>query len=193
MKSFSAYFIVVILIQLMVLSSCKEKENEGPVVEITSPVDGILVMPGDRITVTANAEDPDGSIFDMSLSFDAKKVAFDFRQDPGSGFRIWEVNTDGTGLRQLTDGPYDDIEPCYLPDGRIVFVPHRETVDVLDGLCESIYKFLKIFLVKKDLVLFEIKSSIPVEPFFTLRQGQIIIIPPGSFDVKEISPFSSSN
>ena len=29
-----------------------------------------------------------------------QKVIFDFRQDPGSGFRIWEVDIDGKGLRQ---------------------------------------------------------------------------------------------
>ena len=31
----------------------------------------------------------------------------------------------GTGLRQLTDGPWDDIEPSYLPDGSIVFASSR--------------------------------------------------------------------
>ena len=34
-------------------------------------------------------------------------------------------SADGTGLRQLTDGPYDDIEPTYLPNGDIVFVSTR--------------------------------------------------------------------
>jgi len=38
----------------------------------------------------------------ISLSFDAKKIVFDFRQDPESAFRIWEVLTDGTGLRQIS-------------------------------------------------------------------------------------------
>ncbi|MBM3839625.1 MAG: hypothetical protein FJ398_16975 [Verrucomicrobia bacterium] len=28
-------------------------------------------------------------------------------------------------LKQLTDGPFDDIEPTYLPDGDIVFVSSR--------------------------------------------------------------------
>ena len=88
MKSFSAYFIVVILIQLIVLSSCKEKENEGPVVEITSPVDGILVMPGDRITVTANAEDPDGSIVEVKLYLDYTNVAV-FTNPPYE--YLWEI------------------------------------------------------------------------------------------------------
>ena len=32
---------------------------------------------------------------------------------------------DGTGLRQLTRGRYDDMMPCYLPDGGIAFVSTR--------------------------------------------------------------------
>jgi len=31
----------------------------------------------------------------------------------------------GSGLRRLTDGPFDDIEPTYLPDGGIIFVSSR--------------------------------------------------------------------
>jgi hypothetical protein len=27
------------------------------------------------------------------------------------------MNADGTGLRQLTEGEYDDFEPTYLPGG----------------------------------------------------------------------------
>ncbi len=38
---------------------------------------------------------------------------------------MYEINCDGSALRQLTDGPYDDIEPCYLPDDSIVFVSSR--------------------------------------------------------------------
>jgi len=32
---------------------------------------------------------------------------------------------DGNGLRQLTDGPFDDLMPCYLPDGGIAFMSTR--------------------------------------------------------------------
>ncbi len=70
----------------------------------------------------------DGVIFDMSLSFDAKKLLFAWKQcapDSRDAFHIFEINTDGTGLRQLTKGPYNDIHPFYLPDGRIGFVSTR--------------------------------------------------------------------
>ncbi len=89
-----------------------------------------------------------GFIGKTSLSFDAKKVIFDFRQDHKSGFRIWEVHTDGTGLRQLSFPPADeaekvarwrpawhtdDIHPCYLPDGSIIFSSTRCEHTVLCG------------------------------------------------------------
>jgi hypothetical protein len=78
-----------------------------------------------------------GFIGKISLSFDARKVLFDFRETARSGFRVWEVGIDGTGLRQISRPPgdeeqkasrwgkgwhTDDIHPCYLPDGRIIFL-----------------------------------------------------------------------
>lgn len=103
----------------------------------------------ERPVVTA-ADLPGGTGFvgKISLSFDARKVVFDFRQDPGSGFRIWEVNTDGTGLRQVLLPPAeeaekaarwraswhtDDIHPCYLPDGKIIFSSTRCEHTILCG------------------------------------------------------------
>ena len=41
------------------------------------------------------------------------------------GFHLFEVNTDGTDLRQITDGNCNDVDPAYLPDGRIVFCSDR--------------------------------------------------------------------
>jgi hypothetical protein len=35
------------------------------------------------------------------------------------------MDADGTNLRQLTDGPYDDFDPCPLPDGGVAFMSTR--------------------------------------------------------------------
>jgi len=103
----------------------------------------------ERPVVTA-AQMPGGKglIGKISLSFDARKMVFDFRQDPGSGFRIWEVGADGAELRQVSFPPADeeekaarwapgwhtdDIHPCYLPDGRILFSSTRSEHTVLCG------------------------------------------------------------
>jgi hypothetical protein len=87
-----------------------------------------------------------GGIFDyLDLSFDARKVVFGWKKSPLEGFRIFECQLDGSGLRQLTfpppdealriakyaNGPgnyrhqTDDMQPCYLPDGGIVFTSTR--------------------------------------------------------------------
>ncbi|MBE3096166.1 MAG: discoidin domain-containing protein, partial [Planctomycetes bacterium] len=103
----------------------------------------------ERAVVTA-AQMPGGKGFigKISLSFDARKVLFDFRENPGAGFRIWEVGVDGQGLRQVSHPPADeaekvarwrpgwhtdDIHPNYLPDGRVIFSSTRSEHTVLCG------------------------------------------------------------
>ena len=127
--------------------------NNGTSPDRFLPENGIYIYnlrtQSERAVVTAaNLPGGKGFIGKISLSFDARKVIFDFRQDPGSGFRIWEVGTDGTGLRQVSFPPQDeaekvarwargwhtdDIHPCYLPDGRIIFSSTRSERTVLCG------------------------------------------------------------
>ena len=46
---------------------------------------------------------------------------------PTDDYHIYEMNADGTGLRQLTfGGGISDIDPIYLPDDRILFSSTRE-------------------------------------------------------------------
>jgi len=50
----------------------------------------------------------------------------DKRNVPEDAFyHIFEMRTDGTGLRQLTRGKYDDFDARYLPGGRILFLSTR--------------------------------------------------------------------
>ncbi len=80
-----------------------------------------------------------GSVLEPRLSYDAKRIVFSFVTCSGDFhdpvrlandvdedfYHIWEVHVDGTGLRQLTSGPYDDVMPAYLPDGGIAFCSTR--------------------------------------------------------------------
>ncbi|MHC4200620.1 MAG: hypothetical protein ACYSU0_11565, partial [Planctomycetota bacterium] len=92
----------------------------------------------------------------FDLSFDATKVVFSYCRE-GKQFRIYEIDIDpATGqragadsLRQLTSGGneetetmqrykgvfcgggFDDIDPCYLPSGKIMFASTRSKRSVL--------------------------------------------------------------
>lgn len=62
-----------------------------------------------------------GFLWRPDLAFDAKKVVFCMMPEGDRSFHLYEVNTDGTGFRQLTFGDYDDLDPIYLPDGKLLF------------------------------------------------------------------------
>jgi hypothetical protein len=60
------------------------------------------------------------------LSYDSKKIVFSYKPKADKAYHLYEINIDGTGLRQLTNHPtYDDLTPIYLPDGHIMFCTTR--------------------------------------------------------------------
>lgn len=75
--------------------------------------------------VTTLLDDPDGGVRDPQVHYDGRKVLFSYRRGGSDYYHLYEINIDGTGLRRLTDGPFDDIEPTYMPDGSIVFCSSR--------------------------------------------------------------------
>jgi len=70
-------------------------------------------------------DDPTGGVRDPQVHYDGKKLLFSYRKGGQPYYHLYEINVDGSGLRQLTDGPWDDIEPTYLPDGDIIFCSSR--------------------------------------------------------------------
>jgi hypothetical protein len=83
-----------------------------------------------------------GSFLRPTLSCDAKKVLFawcrhyphlaaeanklDKANVPEDAFyQLFEMNLNGSGVRRLTHGKYDNFDGRYLPDGRIVFLSTR--------------------------------------------------------------------
>lgn len=70
-------------------------------------------------------DDPAGGIRDPHVSYDAQKILFSYRKGGTENYLLYEINQDGSALRQLTTGEYDDIEPAYLPNNDIVFVSSR--------------------------------------------------------------------
>jgi len=69
--------------------------------------------------------DPKGGIRDPQVHYDGKKILFSMRKARTEYYHLYEINVDSSGLRQLTSGPFDDIEPTYMPDGSIMFCSTR--------------------------------------------------------------------
>jgi hypothetical protein len=66
-----------------------------------------------------------GSVRDPHVDYDGHTILFSLRAAGSDYYHLHEIQSDGTGLRKLTDGPWDDIEPCRLPDGDIAFITTR--------------------------------------------------------------------
>jgi len=85
----------------------------------------------------------EGSVLSPDLSYDGKTILFAYVEckgdrahrhhtNPSRGhwhaqrcYHLFKVNTDGTGLEQLTDGTWNDFDPCWLPNGRVAFITER--------------------------------------------------------------------
>ena len=70
-------------------------------------------------------EDPQGAVRYPCVSYDGKRIVFSYRPGGEKVYHLYEINADGTGLRQITDGAFDDVEPIYVPDGGFVFASAR--------------------------------------------------------------------
>ena len=66
-----------------------------------------------------------GAIGTPRVSFDGRWLYLAMAKDGELFFHIYRMGVDGSGLVRLTDGPFHDIDPCELPDGRIVFTSTR--------------------------------------------------------------------
>lgn len=67
----------------------------------------------------------DGYVAEPEVSWDATHVLFTHRGQEDPWWQIYRINVDGSGLQQLTSGPYHHVGPAYLPDGRIVLATSR--------------------------------------------------------------------
>jgi len=132
------------------------------------------VRPDGTLTHLTPSLKTDGIYRDPDLSWDARKVLFAFKPDPPSPYLVYEMNADGTGLRQLTRSKYDDVDPCYMPDGRIAFISTRtERVT----LCHNAFTVSNLFTMKPDGSDLRCISANTIHDFTpsVLADGQIAV------------------
>lgn len=111
---------------------------------IGNPTDGVTFIPGGDLffrnlaspsaaehNVTAVYTQGAGDVSDPEASFDGRKVIFSMRGPNDPTWDIWEFDVATRLLRRLISDPDiaargDDVDPAYLPDGRIVFSSNRQ-------------------------------------------------------------------
>ena len=67
------------------------------------------------------------------VSWDGTEIVFSATEgeprirewDDATVFHLFRCRADGSGIVQITDGPVNDLFPCWLPNGRIVFCSER--------------------------------------------------------------------
>ena len=99
-----------------------------------------------------NNQLPDGAYLSPDLSFDGQTILFAYTEAEGykpavsapedrngyydysglqcsftdkNAWHIYSVDIDGTNLKQLTDGVFNDFDPCWLPNGKVAFISDR--------------------------------------------------------------------
>ncbi|MEI6277776.1 MAG: NPCBM/NEW2 domain-containing protein [Verrucomicrobiae bacterium] len=102
-------------------------------------------LPKQRVRAVIDPTTPEtlgeGVYRDPDLSWDGKRVLFAFKGKEDGDTSLYEIGIDGKGLRRITNPGADcackkapsgivgmgqhDVNPCYLPDGRIIFTSTR--------------------------------------------------------------------
>jgi len=70
-------------------------------------------------------DEPQGSVRDPAVHYDGKHILVSVRPSGSRHFNLLEIDSEGKSRRWITRGPYDDIEPTYLPNDDIVFCSSR--------------------------------------------------------------------
>lgn len=117
-----------------------------PVTTLGNPTDAIMFTAGGdlyireksspssaEINVTSAQTQGRGDVSDPEVSYDGSKLLFSMRTSASASWGIWEYDIARRSLTPIscrvasgTTPPGDDVDPAYLPDGRIVFVSNRQ-------------------------------------------------------------------
>ena len=106
----------------------KRFKSDSP--EVVNVVRGLTIPSGTNKGMPIS----EGTFISPDLSWDGKTIVFGWSSGgtkkwaPENRFNLFRVGVDPRapgGLTRLTDGNFDDFDPCWLPNGRVVFVSTR--------------------------------------------------------------------
>ena len=83
------------------------------------------LKPGPAMTPRLLLDAGLGAIGSPTVAFDGNSLMVAMARDGEKFFHIYRISTVGDEPQRLTDGPFHDIDPVELPDGRIIFASTR--------------------------------------------------------------------
>lgn len=100
--------------------------------KIKNLTQGRKVVPGAEGRLAGRELDY-GSFHSPRLDYDGQTLYFAHNGSrehrwvwtPDTSWNLFKMKVDGDDIVQLTDGPYNDFDPCPLPDGRVAFISER--------------------------------------------------------------------
>ncbi|MGB5623973.1 MAG: hypothetical protein WBN65_15905 [Gammaproteobacteria bacterium] len=111
---------------------------------VGNPTDGVIFRPGgdllmrdlsspsaQEMNITGDYTQGQGDVSDPEVSYDGTRILFSMRGPNDPSWNVWEYEIETAALRRIVsdDGVAnagDDVDPAYLPDGRIVFSSNRQ-------------------------------------------------------------------
>lgn len=90
---------------------CEGQKNGG----------GLYVLDVRKKELTRLVDATEGQISNCDLHSDGRQVLFAWR-NRGEFYQIYRINVDGTRLEQLTFGDFHSFDPCWLPNGDIIYL-----------------------------------------------------------------------
>ncbi len=95
----------------------------------------VLEQPGTSMQCRELTNLPPGSYQHCDIAWDGRRVLFSYCQADTAPanrtthqerhYHLYEMSVDTLQVRQLTDGPFDDFSPRYLPNDRLLFLSTR--------------------------------------------------------------------
>ncbi|MEM8844800.1 MAG: hypothetical protein AAGB35_07120 [Pseudomonadota bacterium] len=138
-----------------------------------NPTDGVRFSPGgdlfiksvsapltDSTNLTSSYTQGAGDVSDPDVNFEGNKVVFAMRGPNDSTFNIWEYDLLANTMQRLIEDDDlasrgNDVDPTYLPDGRIVFSSDRQETTYRKMADENVapYKYLDEYERERSIVL----------------------------------------
>jgi hypothetical protein len=138
-----------------------------------NPTDGVRFSPGgdlfiksvsapltESTNLTSSYTQGAGDVSDPDVNFAGNKVVFAMRGPNDSTFNIWEIDLRSNTMQRLISDDAvaeqgNDVDPAYLPDGRIVFSSDRQETTMRKMADENVepYKYLDEYERERSIVL----------------------------------------